>query len=214
MMHIEPPPWLYAPMAQGALMRLIYRLFVSDLEKGLPPHSRLLDVGTGPGYLLGYLAQARPDLDLWGLDASPGMIRRARPRQQALAPQARPRWLVADACRLPFPAGVFDHAVATFSFHTWPCPGAGFQEMERVLKPGGWAWVYELRREAALSDLRSFARDTGLPLPLVFLGFNLVKWHHALPEAEFARVLRQALGARGHLQPAHHIFWRAEVQAA
>jgi ubiquinone/menaquinone biosynthesis C-methylase UbiE len=211
--HLEPPPPLYALMAQGTLMRPIYRGFVADLAEGLPPGTRLLDVGTGPGYLLGYLARARPDLSLWGLDFSYGMISRARPRQAVLAPRAAPRWLVADACHLPFAAAAFGHVVATFSFHIWPCPVAGLQELRRVLQPGGRAWVYELRREASSRDLQAFARETGLPLPLVYLGFQAVKRQHALPAAELAHLLKQAAGVRGTLSSARHLFWRAELQA-
>ncbi|MGA9756330.1 MAG: class I SAM-dependent methyltransferase [Desulfobaccales bacterium] len=212
--HLEPPPWLYARLAQGSLMRLIYRLFVADLAGGLPRGTRLLDVGTGPGYLLGYLARTRPDLNLWGLDYAYDMIRRARPRQRGLAPQARPRWVVADACRLPFPDGVFGQVISTFSFHIWPCPVAGLQELRRILQPGGRAWIYELRRETSPRELRAFARETGLPFPLVYLGFQAVRWHHALPAREYAHLLQQAAGPRGTLRPAHHIFWRAELQSA
>jgi ubiquinone/menaquinone biosynthesis C-methylase UbiE len=201
-------------MARGSVMRLIYRRLIHDLAGSLPPGTRLLDVGTGPGYLLGYLAQERPDLSLWGLDFSPDMIRRARSRHGAMAPRAAPDWLVADACRLPFPAGVFGQVVASFSFHIWPCPVAGLTELRRVLAPGGRAWVYELRREAAIGDLRAFAREAGLPFFLVHLGYKIVSRHHALPESEFAHLLRQAAGPRGTLQPAHHIFWRAELQPA
>jgi ubiquinone/menaquinone biosynthesis C-methylase UbiE len=195
-------------------MRLIYRRLVSDLSESLPPGTRLLDVGAGPGYLLGYLARERPDLGLWGLDFSHDMIRRARPRQSARAPLAAPRWLVADACFLPFPAGVFGRVIATFSFHIWPCPVAGLQELRRVLTPGGRAWVYELRREASFRDLKAFAQETGLPSPFVFLGYQAVRWHHALPERAFTHILRQAAGPYAHetLEPAHHIFWRAELQ--
>jgi ubiquinone/menaquinone biosynthesis C-methylase UbiE len=210
--HLEPPPWLYARLARGSLMRQIYRRFIADLAGSLAPGTRFLDVGAGPGYLLGYLARDRPDLSLWGLDFSLDMIRRVRPGQKEVAPQAAPRWLVADACHLPFPAGVFGQVVATFSFHIWPCPVAGLQELRRVLAPGGRAWVYELRRQATLRDLRAFARELGLPLPFVYLGYQVVRWHHALPESEFTDLLRQAAGVRGTLQPAHHIFWRAELQ--
>lgn len=212
--HLEPPPWLYARLVRGPLMRLIYRYFVADLAGSLPPETRLLDVGTGPGYLPDYLARERPDLSLWGLDFSLDMIRRAR--QRTMAPQAALRWLVADACRLPFPAGVFGQVVATFSFHIWPCPVAGLTELRRVLAPGGRAWVYELRREASIRDLRAFARETGLPFLFVYLGYQTVRWHHALPAPEFAHLLRQAAGPDCYetLRPVHHIFWRAELQRA
>jgi ubiquinone/menaquinone biosynthesis C-methylase UbiE len=209
--HLEPPPWLYARMAQGSLMRLIYRLFVKDLAKTLQPGSRLLDVGTGPGYLPGYLALMRPDLKIWGVDFSYDMILRARPRQAALAPLAPVGWLLADACFLPLSAGGFDHAVATFSFHIWPCPVAGLQELRRILKPGGQAWVYELRREASILDLEAFAQKTKLPFPLVYLGFKIVSRHHAVPAPEFAQALEQAAANNGTLRPVHHIFWRAEL---
>lgn len=209
--HLEPPPWLYARMAQSSVMRLIYRLFGGDLVEALPWGCRLLDVGTGPGYLPGYLALERPDLEICGLDFSYDMIRRVPPRPTAPAPQAPVRRVVADACLLPFQAGGFDHLVATFSFHIWPCPVAGLQELRRVLTPGGQAWVYELRREASIHDLKAFARETHLPFPLVYLGFKLVSRHHAVPAPEFAQALKQAAGARGTLRPVHHIFWRAEL---
>jgi ubiquinone/menaquinone biosynthesis C-methylase UbiE len=211
--HLEPPPWLYVRMAQGSLMRLIYRLFVSDLAPALPRKTSLVDVGTGPGYLLGYLAKVRPDLKLWGLDFSYDMIRRARPRPAAPAPRAPVRLVVADACLLPFPGGVFDHVVATFSFHIWPCPVAGLQELRRVLKPGGQAWVYELRREATIAHLQAFAREMKLPFPLVYLGFKVISRHHAVPAAEFDQILKQVAGAQGVLCPVHQIFWRAELTA-
>jgi ubiquinone/menaquinone biosynthesis C-methylase UbiE len=210
--HLEPPPWLYARMAQGSLMRLIYRLFVGDLAQALPFGTRLVDVGTGPGYLLGYLSKARPDLSLWGLDFAYEMIQRAKLRQAALAPPMPVHWVVGDACLLPFPAGAFNQVVASFSFHIWPCPEAGLKGLRRILAPGGQAWVYELRREASLHDLQAFARVTHLPFPLVFLGFKLISRHHAVPAWEFAQALQEAAGDRGTLRPVHHIFWRAELQ--
>jgi ubiquinone/menaquinone biosynthesis C-methylase UbiE len=210
--HLEPPPWLYAHMAQSSLMQWIYRLFINDLAGQLLSGSHLLDVGTGPGYLLGHLIQTRPDLKLCGLDFSYDMIRRGRARQRVLPPQAQANWVVADACSLPFSAGVFDHVVASFSFHIWPCPVTGFKELRRILTPGGQAWIYELRREASVQDLKTISRTLRLPFPLVYLVFKLVSRHHAVPYPEFAYALRQAVGEQGTLRPVHHIFWRAELK--
>jgi ubiquinone/menaquinone biosynthesis C-methylase UbiE len=205
--HLEPPPWLYARLAQGSLLRRIYRRLVADLAAALPAGARVLDVGTGPGYLPAYLARERPDLDLWGLDFSASMIRRAHKRHPGLH-----KWLAADAQALPFPAGVFDQTIASFSLHIWPDRARGVQEMVRVLKPGGRAWIFELRRETAAGELRQFARAEGLPFLMVYPGFKMVSWHHSLRPVEFAAILRAAAGSRWELQPVHHLLWRAELR--
>jgi ubiquinone/menaquinone biosynthesis C-methylase UbiE len=210
--HPEPPPWLYARMAQSGLLHRIYRRFSGDLAAALPAGARLLDVGTGPGHLPEHLAVRRPDLDLYGLDFSRSMIRQARGRQEVSPCRGLCRWLVGDAQQLPFPAHVFDQIVASFSLHIWPQPVQGLAEMLRVLKPGGRAWVYELKRQVPLPELRAFAREEGLPLPLVDLGFKIVSWHHALPRLDFERLLQQAAGEHWRLTTAHGIFWRAELE--
>ena len=86
--HLEPPPWLYAWMARGSLFRMIYRRFSADLAALLPTGARVLDVGTGPGYLLAELVKARPDLDLWGLDLAHAMVRRPPAAARGAKPPA------------------------------------------------------------------------------------------------------------------------------
>ena len=207
--ELEPPPWLYHLMARSPVFRLVYRRIVADLAAALPPGARLLDVGTGPGYLLADLARPRPDLHLVGLDLSNGMIKRA------WRCQASPRqWLVADAKALPFPPAVFDQVLATFSFHIWPRRAQGVAEILRVLRPHGRAWIYELRRETGPPQLRAFAREERLPFPLVYLGFKAVSWHHAVAARDFAATLNQVVASRWDISPAHHLFWRAEIERA
>lgn len=205
---LEPPPWLYALMAQGSWFRLVYRRFVADLGASLAGGASLLDVGTGPGYLIRYLADARPDLHLIGLDLSFRMIHRAR--QAGSTQKAQGGWLVADAAVLPFPDGTFDQVLTTFSFHLWPRPAQGVAEILRVLKPGGRAWIYELNLDAPAAGLREFAREEKLPYPLVHFGFKALSWHHGLQAADFAAVFKQAGVPGWELQPVHHLFWRAD----
>ena len=206
--HPEPPAWLYNLMARGALARRIYRRVVADLSGSLPSAARLLDVGTGPGYLLRYLARERPDVHLWGLDLDYKMIRLAR-RGNALP--ASSAWVVGDARALPFPDGTFHQVVATLSYHIWPEPLMGLQEIWRTLRPGGRAWIYELKREATADDLRSFAREERLPLLLVYLGFKATSWGHAVRAEDFTRNLEQVGRPGGRLTQAHHIFWKGEL---
>ena len=209
--HLEPPPWLYAWMARSSLLGMIYRRINADLAAFLPPGARVLDVGTGPGYLLGYLTQRRPDLDLWGLDLAPAMIRRARRRQGGPNPRQPLKWVVADALALPFPAQAFDLTLATFSFHIWPQPVTGLAEMLRVVRPGGRAWIYEMQRQVPPAAIKAFAREEKLPFPLVYLGFKATSRHHALPTEAFTRTLKEAGGEGWQLRPVHHLFWRAEL---
>jgi SAM-dependent methyltransferase len=93
---------------------------------------RLLDVGCGTGLLLARLIGRSPFRELTGVDLSPGMVARARGRLPASV-----RLLVGDAETLPFPAGSFDVIVSVSSFHYWPSPARGLEELRRVLRPGG-----------------------------------------------------------------------------
>jgi len=197
-------------MAKGPLYRRIYRRFVADLAARVPPQARLLDVGAGPGYLLGYLSRRRPDLKLIALDPAWQMVQRGRRHLTRLAPGAPLHHLVGQAQTLPLREAAVDRIVATFSFHVWENPAQGLTEIMRVLPPGGRAWIYEMQREATIPALRAFAREENLPFPFVFLGFKALSYHHALWGRDFSAVADQAQVHSLTLETAHHLFWRAE----
>ena len=86
---------------------------------GVGPGDRVLDVGTGPGYLA--LAASRlvgPEGAAVGIDASPEMIDRAR--MLAARAGARAEYQVASAESLPFEDGSFDVAVSRLVLHHLP----------------------------------------------------------------------------------------------
>lgn len=99
----------------------------------LPASSAVLEIGPGPGVLLGQLAQ-RFHLAV-GLDLSTGMLLQA---QQRMSQTGQPPLLVqGDAARLPLAAASFDAVVSTFAFSAFPDGLGAMREMARVLRPGG-----------------------------------------------------------------------------
>ncbi|MCW5853007.1 MAG: methyltransferase domain-containing protein [Anaerolineae bacterium] len=146
----------------------------------LRPEGRVLELGSGPGYLLPHLAAAAP-LAV-GLDRSAAMLRLARDRQGT-------GWLVlgtADA--LPFAQGAFGTVVSTF-----PAPyiahSLTLQEVYRVLDTAGRLVIVD---GAELTGRNLYTAAVNLafaltsrpveasPLPgrLQALGFTLTYHHH------------------------------------
>jgi ubiquinone/menaquinone biosynthesis C-methylase UbiE len=103
----------------------------------------VLDVGCGTGLLISALrTRGTPSLTL-GVDLSSEMIEVA-----AGAPGKVGFWTLADAAKLPIRDRSFDLVVSSSSMHHWPAPSAAFEEMFRVLRPGGRLVVSTWRRDS------------------------------------------------------------------
>lgn len=100
---------------------------------------RLLNVGCahGPDFL-----PFSGRFEMWGLDSSAQMIRMAVKYAEKYG--FKPNLLVADAVQLPFGDGAFDYVLAVATYHHIPGRrnrDMAFQELRRVLKPGGEAFI-------------------------------------------------------------------------
>ncbi|HEX7168444.1 MAG TPA: ubiquinone/menaquinone biosynthesis methyltransferase [Acidimicrobiales bacterium] len=95
-------------------------------ELALPAGAVVLDIACGTGDLCRDLQGAR--LRPVGVDFSFGMLRHAR----TTAPLAH-----ADALRLPFPDASVEGAVSGFALRNFSDLGACFDELGRVVRPGG-----------------------------------------------------------------------------
>lgn len=106
-----------------------------------------LEVGPGPGYLgLEWLRQTE-GTDLKGLEISPDMIRIAERNAREYSLEGRVEYVKGDAQKMPFDDHMFDAVFTNGSLHEWSQPAAVFDEICRVLKPGGRYCISDLRRD-------------------------------------------------------------------
>jgi SAM-dependent methyltransferase len=96
-----------------------------------PPPSKALDLGTGTGQGAFAIARRFPHTQVVGVDLAEGMLAEARRKTPAELVE-RVRFESGDASALPFADGSFDVAA-----HANMIPF--FDELERVLAPGGQA---------------------------------------------------------------------------
>lgn len=105
----------------------------------------MLDVATGAGWFVGYLADGLADHDeIIGIDSDPG-------REAAFTEATRGRpgtgFEVRDALATGYPDGSFDTVAVANSLHHFADPATVLREMLRVLRPGGRVIVFEMYRD-------------------------------------------------------------------
>jgi len=107
----------------------------------------VLEVGPGPGYVgLEWLKKA-PGAKLTGLEISEAMIRTAERNAKAYGLEGKANYVQGNGMAMSFADETFDAAFSNGSLHEWEKPVAVFNELWRVLKPGGTVCVADMRRD-------------------------------------------------------------------
>ena len=140
----------YASAAAQAYLDSIDNTLVEQVISLGPWSVRLLDLGTGPGGLPLKIAHRSPNLCVVGIDRSLNMIRAARRAAAEQKLDARAHFFVGDAKWLCFPDSSFDLVLANSLLHHLSDPVAAFDEIARVVKPGGSVLMRDLRRPSRL----------------------------------------------------------------
>jgi SAM-dependent methyltransferase len=117
-------------------------------EAGIPRSATVADLGCGTGRALPVLReQVGPDGVLLAIDATPEMLRVARPRATATGAAL----ILADAMALPLPANTLDAIFAAGLLSHLPDPILGLSEFGRVSTDSGRLILFHPIGRAALA---------------------------------------------------------------
>jgi ubiquinone/menaquinone biosynthesis C-methylase UbiE len=187
--HTQPTPTL-GRVPAGAYDLLTSNALWREHAAGLLSHvpaeqslRRVLDLGCGPGMsVFSLAAELGPDVEVCGLDFSPGMIRRARHHQRVhYAELSNVHFAVADATRLPFADASFDLATGHSFLYLVGDQDAVLREIRRVLTPGGSLALMEPNANGSLLRATWAARRYlgelfRRPLATLRFALSMVTW--------------------------------------
>jgi ubiquinone/menaquinone biosynthesis C-methylase UbiE len=186
LVHPEGIPWpgsvLYNAISTSAIFQKHYELVAKDILSYCR-QGALLDIGTGPAWLLLKIHQQSPGMRLVGIDSSPAMVTKAR---QNVETTGVIEIKEGNAEHVPFPDCSFDIVVSTASIHHWKEPTAGLNEVYRVLKEGGYALVYDLVSDTPAPIMEETRREFGRWKATLF-------WLHSFEEPFYSRENFEAL---------------------
>ena len=118
------------------------KLAVKRLKRIHPTH--ILDVATGTGDFAIQLNSALHPQHITGIDLSQGMLDEARRKVKEKGLEQDITFEQGDCMALPMQDGTFDAVTVAFGVRNFEHLQQGYQEMARVLRPGGMLCVLEL----------------------------------------------------------------------
>ncbi len=123
----------------------------AEIAQSLPQIEigRILDIGTGSGHQLRVIHEIYPALELFGLDISKASIRIAQRTLEGIEVDLR----VGSIESTTYENDFFDIATCNASMSYWENPGVCFDEIFRILKPGGSAALFEPQKEIDINEV-------------------------------------------------------------
>ncbi|MEK6710734.1 MAG: class I SAM-dependent methyltransferase, partial [Nitrospinota bacterium] len=178
-----------------------YHGMLDQALAGLPPGSRVLELGCGTAIDSCLLAGRHPEHVFFGVDIASGSLALAR----RAGAQTSQRLLLArgDAFRLPFRPGSFSLIFHQGLVEHFPAPEGTMRELARLLAPGGWA---------VISAPQAFTGYTVMKRLRILRGTWPWGWERSYTAGALMALGRGAgLGPRGR---AAEGYWRSSFEPA
>ncbi len=135
---------MYINLAKGAKTKFyqeIAKEIAGQIERRRDVWN-LLDIGTGPGFLLFEIAELESDVELVGIDLSEKLIEFAKSESEK-RDFGDIHFEIGDANHLNFEDDTCDFIISSGVLHSLKNPSAAIREWLRVLKPGHDLWIYD-----------------------------------------------------------------------
>jgi ubiquinone/menaquinone biosynthesis C-methylase UbiE len=164
--------------------RQVAEEIVSRCDKGV-----ILDLGTGPGYLPIQIAKRAPDLKIVGVDLSRKLIQLAKANAQIAGLSDQLTFEVGNSASLRFDDGSFDMVISTGMLHSLKKPISVIQEIHRVLRNDGEAWIYDPAKVASQVDRKKWRASLSLREQFFLWLFKLVGLHRPIATYKRSQVI-------------------------
>lgn len=183
----EKLPWpaaIFYNFLPARVLRPMYQYIAQTLP--LKNEGILVDIGSGPGNLDLLIAQKYPNLKVIGVDLSETMIKIAQRKKKNLT---NLEFKIMDGNNLEFGENSIDYVISTFTMHHWKNPLKVLNEIYRVLKIGGQAFIYDGYSEATNEDIdKNLHYPLGIKIPKIFI--RKVFSAHGLSKKDYEKYIQ------------------------
>ncbi len=170
------------------------RRYVISHAAMLKDHGEAVDLGCGAGQLVMEMARKVPGLRPTGIDLSEELLAEAKQAAKNAGMEERVNFRLGNVEDLPFADQSLDLVVSTASLHHWKDPVKVLDEIDRVLKPGGAFYIFDLRRDMALPFylLIWFATQFAVPAALHCVNEPMGSRNASYTAAELSGLVQQS----------------------
>lgn len=179
----EKIPWPFSRLYDRFPNRIFvkwFRLIAEDI-KAREMSGIVVDIGTGPGRLPIEIAKQPVNVEVVGIDISEDMVKIAKRNAERAGITDKLKFKVASVYDTGFADESIDLVTSTGMIHHIREPVRAFNEIYRILKRGGEAWIYDGRKDATKTEFEETVRRLGiqrdLPLPLWIIERMWPHWH-------------------------------------